>query len=243
MTERKPRIDGNPDQVADRCNESLERLGTDYIDLYYLHRPDPNVPIEDTVGAMASSWRPARCTRRPACGLREDAQARARGSSDHRSAVQASLWTRDQERTVLPACRELGVGYALLADRSRDSHESAVKSRDDLASKQDMRANMPRFQDENLEQNLAMVTELEALAASISATPGRLRRLAAREGDDIVPIPGTKRVAYVEQNAAAADVALSENQVAQLDAIFDPERVVGARYGSPWQESVDAKDF
>ena len=241
----KPLIDGHPDQVEDRCNESLERLQTDYIDLYYLHRPDPNVPIEDTVGAMKKLVEAGKVRHLGLCEV--SAQTLKRAAAVHPiAAVQSewSLWTRDQERSVLPACRELGVGFMPFSPIGRAILTGAIKSADDIGTKSDMRSSMPRFQGENLDTNLMLVKELENVAAELGVKPGQiaLAWLLAK-GTDVAPIPGTKRVKYLEENVAAGDIDLASETVNRLDELFVPSKVVGARYGMAWQESVDAKDY
>ena len=240
-----PSIDGRPEQVEDRCNESLERLGVEHIDLYFLHRPDPKVPIEDTVGAMARLVEAGKVRQ---LGLWEVSAASLRkGCSVHAiAAVQSeySLFHRIQERSVLPACRELGVGFVPYSPMGRAILTGAIKGGDDLSAGRDIRSSMPRFQGENLQANLQVVAELERFASDLSVKPGQvaLAWLLAK-GNDIVPIPGTKHVNYLEENVAAADIHLDSEVIRSLDEIFDPSRVVGERYGASWQESVDAKDF
>ncbi len=234
-------IDGHPDQVATRCDESLERLGTDRIDLYYLHRLDRKVPIEDTVGAMADLVTAGKVRY---LGLSEvSAATLRRAHAVHPiTAVQSeySLWTRDPEPHVLPACRELGVGFVPFSPLGRAMLTGTIKSRESLAEQNDFRAGMPRFQEENLARNLALVEQLNRAASAKACTPGQLALAwVLARGDSIVPIPGTKRVAYLEENAAAAAVALSADEVASLDELFAPDKVAGARYVPAGMRSLD----
>ncbi len=238
-----PYVDGHPDRVADRCDESLDRLGTDYIDLYFLHRPDPNVPIEDTVGAMARLVEQGKVRHIGICEV--SAKSLRKAHAVHPiAAVQSeySLWTRDVEAHVLPACQELGVGLVPFSPIGRAILTGTVKSGEQISDK-DMRSTMPRFQGENFDTNLQMVSQLEDIAASLSVKPGQIALAwLLSKGNNIVPIPGTKRQAYLEENAAAADIELPGDVIQRLDAIFTPEKVAGGRYGFAWMESTDKDD-
>jgi aryl-alcohol dehydrogenase-like predicted oxidoreductase len=234
-------INGKPDQVAARCDESLERLQTDVIDLYYLHRLDPDVPIEDTVGAMAELVRAGKVRY---LGLSEvSAATLRRAHAVHPiAAVQSeySLWTRDPEPHVLPACRELGVGFVPFSPLGRAILTGAIGSADDLSGKRDMRGSMPRFQGENLERNLATVAAFEELATARSCTRGQLALAwLLAQGSDIAPIPGTKRVSYLEENAAAADIELSSADIQAIDTLFAPDNIAGDRYAPAGMRSLD----
>ncbi len=234
-------IDGRPEQVEARCDESLARLGTDVIDLYYLHRLDPNVPIEETVGAMAELVRAGKVRH---LGLSEvSAATLRRAHAVHPiAAVQSeySLWTRDPEPHVLPACRELGVGFVPFSPVGRAILTGVITDAQSLDAKGDMRGSMPRFQGDNLEHNLALVEQFADIAERAGATRAQLALawLLAR-GDDIVPIPGTKRVRYLEENAAAADIELSAAVLAEIDALFAPEQIAGERYAPAGMRSLD----
>ncbi len=233
-------IDGRPEHVAARCEESLARLRTDVIDLYYLHRLDPDVPIEETVGAMADLVRAGKVRH---LGLSEiSATTLRRAHAVHPiAAVQSeySLWTRDPEKRVLATCRELGVGFvpfspvgrAMLTGRLRDP---ATLDGDDL------RAGMPRFQGENFTRNLALVDRLVAFAEARNATAAQLcLAWLLAKGEGIAPIPGTKRVTFLEEDMAAADLRLSAADVRELDALFTPEAIAGHRYPPALQASID----
>lgn len=239
-----PSVDGHPDRVAARCDESLERLGTDAIDLYFLHRPDPEVPIEDTVGAMAKLVDAGKVRHLGLCEVSSKTLRRAHAVHPI-AAVQSeySLWTRDPERHVLPACRELGVGFVPFSPIGRAILTGTIDRSTRFDDGPDMRASMPRFAGDNLDANLALVAELERHASDLGVKPGQLA-LAWLLGRDehVVPIPGTKRVAYLEENAAAADVELPDAIADALSSVFDPERVMGARYGHAWQQSTDTDD-
>ena len=241
----KPGIDGCPEQVADRCNESLENLGIDCIDLYFLHRPDPNVPIEETVGAMSRLVEAGKVRCLGLCEVSAHSLRRAHAVHPI-SAVQSeySLFHRVQERSVLPVCRELGVGFVPYSPIGRAILTGSIKGSEDVPVKGDTRATMPRFQGDNLAANLEMIAELERVSDELGVKSGQvaLAWLLA-QGDDIVPIPGTKRVQYLEENVAASDIDLDTETLARLNSIFDPSRVKGDRYGMRWQESVDAKDY
>lgn len=234
-------INGQPDQVVTRCDESLARLQTDTIDLYYLHRLDPEVPIEDTVGAMADLVSAGKVRY---LGLSEvSAATLRRAHAVHPiTAVQSeySLWTRDPESHVLPACRELGVGFVPFSPLGRAILTGAIGGEDDLSGKRDMRSTMPRFQGANLEKNLATVADFEALAAARDCTRGQLALAwLLAQGSDIAPIPGTKRVAYLEENAAAADIELTTDEVRAIDTLFAPENIAGDRYAPAGMRSLD----
>ncbi len=234
-------INGRPEQVAERCNESLDRLQTDVIDLYYLHRLDPEVPIEDTVGAMAELVSAGKVRY---LGLSEvSAATLRRAHAVHPiTAVQSeySLWTRDPETHVLPACRELGVGFVPFSPLGRAILTGAITSADDFAGERDMRGSMPRFQGENLASNLALVSEFAKLAETRGCTRGQLALAwLLAQGDYIAPIPGTKRVKYLEENAAAADITLTADELAAIDALFAPENVAGERYAPAGMRSLD----
>ena len=234
-------VDGHPDRVADRCAESLERLQTDVIDLYYLHRLDKTVDIEDTVGAMARLVEAGKVRH---LGLSEiSAATLRRAHAVHPiTAVQSeySLWTRDPESHVLPACRELGVGFVPFSPLGRAVLTGAITGPESLTEEGDMRGSMPRFQGDNLTHNLALVDELAELAEANGCTRGQLALAwLLSKGNDIAPIPGTKRTRYLEENAAAVDVALSADVLARLDALFAGDQVAGERYVPAGMRSLD----
>lgn len=226
----KPGVDGDPAHVAGYCDASLARLGVDVIDLYYLHRVDARVPVEDTVGAMAELVRAGKVR---ALGLSEvSSDTLRRAQAVHPiAAVQSeySLWTRDVEKKLLATCAELDVAFVPFSPLGRGFFTGAVTSQE--FGKGDMRKNFPRFQGDNFEANQRLLAGLSDLAEQVGATPGQvsLAWLLAK-GAEVVPIPGTKRVARIEENAGAAAVALTPEQVAGLDELFDPANVAGERY-------------
>jgi aryl-alcohol dehydrogenase-like predicted oxidoreductase len=223
-------VDGRPEYARQCCDESLQRLGVDSIDLYYLHRVDKNVPIEETVGAMA--------------GLVADGKVRYLGLSEASastirrahgvhpiSALQSewSLFNRDPERTVLPTLRELGIGFVPFSPLGRGFLTGQVTAPDFGAD--DMRRNNPRLQGENFTRNLDLVNRLHDLAAAKQCTPGQLALAwLVDRGDDVVPIPGTKRPRYLEENVAALGVKLTAEDTAQLDEALPVGSAVGPRY-------------
>ncbi len=232
-------IDGSPEAVAVRCDESLQRLQTDHIDLYYLHRLDPNVPIEDTVGAMS---RLVEAGKVRYLGLSEVSARTLRSAHAVHpiTAVQSeySLWTRDPEAHVLAACRALNVGFVPFSPLGRAILTGTIGP--GKFAKGDMRGGMPRFQGDNLEANLRVIAELAAFAATKSATPGQLALAwLLAQGEGIAPIPGTKRRTYLEENVQAIDLELSAADLKSVAGIVAPERVQGARYAAAAMRSVD----
>jgi aryl-alcohol dehydrogenase-like predicted oxidoreductase len=221
-------LDSRPDNVRIAAEGSLRRLGTDHIDLYYQHRVDPGTPIEDTVGAMAELVQAGKVGH---IGLSEAAPATIRRAyAVHPvTALQTeySLWTRDPEAEVLSLVRELGIGFVAYSPLGRGFLTGQIRSTDQLDAG-DFRTSNPRFTKDNLEQNLRIVAEVEAVAAEVGATPAQvaLAWLLA-QGDDVVPIPGTKRVSRLEENAAASDLILSPDHLARLGALRPP---AGDRY-------------
>ncbi|MEU9124621.1 aldo/keto reductase [Streptomyces sp. NPDC048506] len=231
-TGRVDAVDGSAAWVRAACHASLRRLATDHIDLYYLHRRDPDVPIEETVGAMAELV--AAGTVRH-LGLSEvSTQTLRRAHAVHPiGAVQLeySLFTREVvEGEMLATCRELGIGIVAYSPLGRGMLTGALASREDL-TEEDARRRWPRFAEENIERNLRLVRALRDVAGSLGCTPAQavLAWLLA-QGEDIVPIPGTKRRAYLEQNAAGAGIALSPEQAARLRAAVPDGAVAGERY-------------
>ena len=230
LPDGKKATNGRPDYVFECCNASLKRLGGDVIDIYYLHRVDPGVPIEDTVGAMAQLISQGKVRFIGLCEA--SVKTLRRAHREHPITVlqtEYSLWFREVETEILPACRELGIGYVAYAPLGRGLLTGRIKSLDDLAP-EDRRRRHPRFHPENLARNVEMVRELEAIAARHDASPAQtaLAWLVA-QGEDIVPIPGTNHVANVVQNAAAIDLRLGED-VARLSEIFAHGTGAGARY-------------
>ncbi len=223
-------INGRPEYVRSACDASLRRLGIDHIDLYYQHRVDPNVPIEETIGAMAALVAAGKVRY---LGLSEAAPATIRRAHAVHpiSALETeySLWSRDPEDDILPTCRTLGVGFVAYSPLGRGFLSGQIKSPDDFAS-DDARRDNPRFQGENFRRNLALVDRVRALAEAKGATPGQLALawLLAR-GEDIVPIPGTKRRAYLEENVAATDVTLNRDELARLDELAPKGAAAGER--------------
>lgn len=249
----KPGVDGHPDRIAPCCDESLRRLDTEWIDLYFMHRPDPDVPIEESVGAMSRLVEAGKVRAIGLCEVSSKTIRRAHATWPI-AAIQSeySLWTRDPEKKVLPCCAELGIGFVPFSPIGRAILSGKIEADADFSGGSggssgsggaDMRASMPRFQGENLARNLELVAALEAIATERDATPSQLALawLLAR-GENVVPIPGTKRRRYLEENAGAADLALDAATIERLDALFDPERVAGERYGHAWQRSADAGD-
>jgi len=221
-------LDGSPANVRLSVEGSLKRLGTDHIDLYYQHRMDPGTPIEDTVGELASLVAEGKIL---GYGLSEAAPATIRRAHAVHpvTAVQTeySLWTRDPETEILPTVRALGIAFVPYSPLGRGFLTGTIRSLDQF-DEADFRRNNPRFEGDNLAANIRIVEQVDAVAASVGATPGQvaLAWLLA-QGDDIVPIPGTKRVSYLEENAAADAVVLTPSQLEQLAAIDAP---VGDRY-------------
>jgi aryl-alcohol dehydrogenase-like predicted oxidoreductase len=225
-------IRGDPEYVKQACDASLRRLGVDHIDLYYQHRVDTKVPIEDTVGAMAELVRAGKVR---FLGLSEAApQTIRRAHAVHPiSALQTeySLWTRDvEENDVLRTVRELGIGFVAYSPLGRGFLTGQIKTPDDFGPG-DFRGRNPRFQGENFRRNIELVHEVERIAKGrgVSASQLALAWVLA-QGDDIVPIPGTKRVKYLEQNAGAADVELTADDIARLNAVLPVGVASGTRY-------------
>jgi aryl-alcohol dehydrogenase-like predicted oxidoreductase len=225
------RADGRPDYVTQACEASLARLGVETIDLYYQHRVDPEVAIEETVGAMA---RLVEAGKVRALGLSEaGAETLRRAHATHPiSALQSeySLWTRDPEPEILPACRELGISLVCFSPLGRGFLTGAVRRRDDL-SENDYRRTIPRFEQANFDDNLAQLAVLEDLARAKGCSTAQiaLSWLLAR-GGDILPIPGTRTRNHLEDNAAALDLVLSADECAALDGAFASGAASGARY-------------
>ena len=233
-------VDGRASVVAERCEESLRRLNTDTIDLYYLHRLDPAVPIEDTVGAMADLVSAGKVRY---LGLSEvSARTLRRAHAVHPiTAVQSeySLWTRDPETHVLPACQELGVGFVPFSPLGRAILTGAVTDGDALPEN-DMRAGMPRFQGENFAANFATVQQLIEFADSKGCTAAQLSLAwLLAQGEGIAPIPGTKRVSFLEENMAAAEIVLDADDLRHLGKLFAPENIAGDRYAAAMMKSID----
>jgi len=238
--------DGSPNAIVSSCEESLRRLGTDAIDLLYLHRVDPKVPIEESVGALSTLVRQGKVRH---IGLSEAAPATIRRAHTVHpvSAVQSeySLWFRDREQDVLPVCRELGIAFVPFSPLGRGFLSGAVTDTSSLAA-DDMRRRLPRFENDNLRRNLLLVARLDAMAQRKSSSTGRtctpaqlaLAWLLAK-GDDIVPIPGTKRVKYVEENAGAGDIRLSPSEINELESTFTPDAAAGARYSPAMSRLID----
>ncbi len=233
-------IKGSPDYVRSACEASLRRLGLDVIDLYYQHRVDPTVPIEDTVGAMAELVRQGKVRH---LGLSEASAATIRRAHAVHpiAALQSeySLWSRELETAVLPVLRELGIALVPYSPLGRGALTGQLKSPDDL-DKDDWRRSSPRFQSDSFAQNLALVERVRELAEAKGCTAGQLALawvLAA--GDDVIPIPGTKKVRYLEENCAAAELTLSDAERRTLDAVFSAGAVSGARYTPEGMRAID----
>jgi aryl-alcohol dehydrogenase-like predicted oxidoreductase len=231
-------LDGSAEHVRSSIDGSLKRLGTDHIDLYYQHRVDPNVPIEETIGAMAELVGQGKIRH---IGLSEAAPATIRRAHAVHpvTAVQTeySLWTRDPEQEVIPTCRELGIGFVPYSPLGRGFLSGRFKSPEEL-DEHDWRRTVPRFTGENLSANMALAAKIAEIAGQNGITPAQLALAwVLSQGDDVVPIPGTKRRKYLEENAAAAQVELSGEDLARIEAELPP--VAGERYDEVGMASVN----
>jgi aryl-alcohol dehydrogenase-like predicted oxidoreductase len=216
----KRAVNGRPEYVRQACEGSLQRLGTDHIDLYYQHRVDPDTPIEETIGAMGELVREGKVR---FLGLSEAApDTIRRAHAVHPvSALQTeySVWSRDPEQEILPTLRELGIGFVPYSPLGRGFLTGALRSLDDL-DESDFRRYQPRFQGDNLADNVAIVEVIDRLAGAKGCTPGQIAlAFVHAAGRDVAPIPGTKRRTYLEENVAALDVELTEEDLAVLDAV------------------------
>ncbi len=234
-------ISGKPETVREAVEGSLKRLGIETIDLYYQHRVDPNTPIEETVGAMAKLVEEGKVKY---LGLSEASpETLRRASKVHPiTALQSeySLWTCDPEdNDVLATCRELGIGFVAYSPLGRGFLSGEIKKFEDLAE-DDYRRHSPRFQGENFYKNLQLVEKIKEVAASKNITASQLALAwVLAQGQDIVPIPGTKRRTYLEQNAAAADVVLSQEDLAVIEDVFPKDAASGSRYPEAMMKSVN----
>jgi len=231
-------LDGSPDNVRRAIEGSLSRLGTDHVDLYYLHRVDPGTPIEETVGAMAELVSEGKVRHVGLSEASADTLRRAAGVHPI-TALQTeySLWTRDVEPEILPACRELGVGFVPYSPLGRGFLSGRFKSPDELDS-DDFRRHGPRFLGEALEKNLALVAKVEELASEKGCTAGQLALAwVLAQGDDVVPIPGTKRRSYLEENLGALDVELTADDLARIDS--ELPAATGGRYDATGMATVN----
>jgi aryl-alcohol dehydrogenase-like predicted oxidoreductase len=233
-------INGKPDYVRHACEASLKRLQVDVIDLYYQHRVDPNTPIEETVGAMADLVRAGKVRW---LGLSEAAPATVRRAhAVHPIAAlqtEYSLWSRDPEQEILPTLRELGIGFVPYSPLGRGFLTGQIKSIDDLEP-DDYRRNSPRFQGENFQKNLTLLKEIEAIAADRNCTPSQLALAwVLAQGQDIVPIPGTKRRKYLELNVAAVDLKLTPEDLARIERAMPAGAAAGTRYAAPQMAALN----
>jgi aryl-alcohol dehydrogenase-like predicted oxidoreductase len=233
-------VNGRPEYVRSACEASLRRLGVERIDLYYQHRVDPQTPIEETVGAMARLVEQGKVRY---LGLSEAAPATIRRAHAVHpiTALQTeySLWTRDVEEEVLPVCRELGIGFVAYSPLGRGFLAARFKRPEDFPEG-DYRKLSPRFQPENMQKNLALLKSLEAIAAEKRCTPGQLALAwVLAQGGDIIPIPGTKRRKYLEENAAATALSLSPEELERIDRAFPRGVTAGMRYPEAGMKAVN----
>jgi aryl-alcohol dehydrogenase-like predicted oxidoreductase len=233
-------VNGKPEYVKSSCEGSLKRLGTDVIDLYYLHRLDPDTPIEETVGAMEELIQEGKIK---GIGLSEvSAETLRRAQSIHPiTALQTeySLWSRDPEDELLETCRQLGIAFVAYSPLGRGFLTGQIKKFEDFAPN-DYRRHSPRFQGENFAKNLQLVAKLEAMAARKNCTASQLALAwVMAQGGHIFPIPGTKRIQYLEENVGALQVQLSEEELDEIDAIAPPGSAAGTRYPEAMMASVN----
>jgi aryl-alcohol dehydrogenase-like predicted oxidoreductase len=232
-------VNGKPDYVRSACEGSLRRLGVETIDLYYLHRVDPDTPIEETVGAMAGLIEAGKVRFLGLSEVSPETLRRAHGVHPI-TAVQSeySLWSRDPEDGVLDACRELGVGFVPYSPLGRGFLTCQIKRFEDLEA-DDYRRSSPRFQGENFQKNLDLVGRIEEIAKSKGCTPAQLALAwVLAQGEDLVPIPGTKRRKYLEENVGALDVALTPDDLRRIDEIAPKGAAAGTRYPEAMMASV-----
>ncbi|MEJ2531727.1 MAG: aldo/keto reductase [Halioglobus sp.] len=224
-------LNSRPEYVREACDASLQRLGTDVIDLYYQHRVDPEVPIEETVGAMAELVAAGKVRYLGLSEASADEIRRANAVAPI-SALQTeySLWSREVEAEILPTTRELGIGFVAYSPLGRGFLTGQIASRDDL-DRSDYRLNSPRFSEENMERNLALAEHVIELAAARHVTPAQLALgWVLTRGEDVTAIPGTKHIRYLEENAGAMDIGFSAEELAEIDALFPVGVAAGSRY-------------
>jgi aryl-alcohol dehydrogenase-like predicted oxidoreductase len=234
-------ISGKPEYVRSACDASLKRLGVDHIDLYYQHRVDPQVPIEDTVGAMAELVQAGKVKY---LGLSEAAPATIRRAHKIHpiTALQTeySLWERHVEKEILPTCRELGIGFVPYSPLGRGFLTGAITKPTDLDSSDSRTKRYPRFTGENFDKNQLLVDRVRAIAERKGVKAGQLALAwVLAQGEDLVPIPGTKRRKYLEENAAAADLQLSPQDVSELEAAIPHSEIAGDRYAPATMKNID----
>jgi aryl-alcohol dehydrogenase-like predicted oxidoreductase len=234
-------ISGKPEYVRTACDASLKRLGVDHIDLYYQHRVDPQTPIEETVGAMAELVKAGKVKY---LGLSEASPATIRRAHKVHpiTALQTeySVWERHVEKNILPAVRELGIGFVAYSPLGRGFLTGTIKKNTNLGPKDARFRRYPRFSGENIEKNEALVERVRAIAERKGVTPAQLALAwLLANGEDVVPIPGTKRRKYLEENAAAADIKLSPAEVAEIEAAVPEDQVAGDRYAAENMKNID----
>jgi aryl-alcohol dehydrogenase-like predicted oxidoreductase len=233
-------VRGDPPYVRECCDASLKRLGVDVIDLYYQHRVDPRTPIEETIGAMAELVRAGKVRH---LGLSEASPATIRRAAKVHpiAALQTeySLWSREPEVEILPTVRELGIGFVAYSPLGRGFLTGQFRSFEDLPA-DDSRRNGPRFQGENFPKNLDLVRKIEQFAAAKGCSPSRLALAwVLAQGQDVVPIPGTKRVKYLEDNLGAVDIRLTREELSQIDTVLPLGAAAGERYPAQGMKTID----
>ncbi len=233
-------FNGKPEYVKSACEASLKRLNVEVIDLYYLHRKDPGIPIEETVGAMGQLVKEGKVR---GIGLSEvNVETLRKAHAVYPiSALQTeySLWSREPEEEITPACNELGIAFVPYSPLGRGFLAGQIKNFDDFAE-DDYRRNSPRFQGENFNKNMELVEKIELIAKEKGCTPSQLALAwVLAQGDFIFPIPGTKRVKYLEENAGAANMLLSQKELEQIDLVFPRNAAAGLRYPEAMMKSVN----
>ena len=234
-------LSGKPEYVKKCCEDSLKRLDTDVIDLYYLHRVDPNTPVEDTVGAMAELVKEGKIK---AIGLSEvsaETLVRMHSTVHPISAVQTeySLWTRDPEDNILQACKDNNIGFVAYSPLGRGFLTGQIKNFEDFAA-DDYRRFSPRFQGDNFQKNLDLVNKIEKMAADKNCTPSQLAvAWLIAQGDFIFPIPGTKKIKYLEENAQSVSIKLTKEELTEIDHLFPKNVAAGSRYPENMMGSIN----
>jgi aryl-alcohol dehydrogenase-like predicted oxidoreductase len=234
-------ISGKPEYVHAACDASLKRLGIDHIDLYYQHRVDPQTPIEETVGAMAELVKAGKVKY---LGLSEASPATIRRAHKVHpiTALQTeySLWERHVEKEIIPTVRELGIGFVPYSPLGRGFLTGTITKKSDLGDKDARAQRYPRFEGENFEKNQVLVERVRAIAENRGVTPGQMALAwVLAKGEDLVPIPGTKRRKYLEENAAAADIKLTPGEMAELEAAVPLNEIAGDRYAAANMKAID----